>query len=427
MIGLIINHPKRDQPQFINLINSLKSQSPKLKLILIPLGNEAKIIREYKNELDMIVFNFIRKENLDTILLTKTYNIKTVVYEQEGAGGNDGLGSIKSINETLFFLPFIDHYIVWGTAQMKYYFNNKKFFFHPKKISNVGCMRFDAIKNIKPQNVLKKKYICVNTNFPFISPRYNSVKKEFYNRIENRDENFDFVKQKYDLELARKKEFFKVTEKLVNHYKNLIFVIRPHPMEKANIWKYFSKYKNCRVLVDSSSIAWAKKTECLIHINSSSSVEASYIKIPSISLNWLINDDNIPTFLPTLTSIKSNNYEDLKIQISKIIYKKKQFNLMKKKQKIFNNFYGPSDFSTHKRLAKLLLKIQSNKSNHMVDILSSSFFLFLRIKKKLLNFFKKNKKMKKKKVKKNLDYQEILSNFKLKFKIKKIKNSILII
>ena len=133
MIGLIINHPKRDQPQFINLINSLKKQSPKLKLILIPLGNEAKIIREYKNELDMIVFNFIRKENLDTILLSKIHNIKTVVYEQEGAGGNDGLGSIKSINETLFFLPFIDHYIVWGTAQMKYYFNNKKFFFSSKK------------------------------------------------------------------------------------------------------------------------------------------------------------------------------------------------------------------------------------------------------------------------------------------------------
>ena len=64
------------------------------------------------------------------------------------------------------------------------------------------------------------------------------------------------------------------------------------------MWKYFNKYKNCRVLVDSSSIAWAKKTECIIHINSSSSVEASYIKIPSISLNWLINDDNIPTFYP---------------------------------------------------------------------------------------------------------------------------------
>ena len=103
---MIINHPKRDQPQFINLINSLKSQSPKLKLILIPLGKEAKIIREFKNELDMIVFNFIRKENLDTILLTKIHNIKTVVYEQEGAGGNDGLGSIKSINEALFFFAF---------------------------------------------------------------------------------------------------------------------------------------------------------------------------------------------------------------------------------------------------------------------------------------------------------------------------------
>ena len=64
----------------------------------------------------------------------------------------------------------------------------------------------------------------MNTNFPFISPRYNSVKKEFYNRIENRDENFDFVKQKYDLELARKKNFFEITEKLVNHYKNLIFL-----------------------------------------------------------------------------------------------------------------------------------------------------------------------------------------------------------
>ena len=58
-----------------------------------------------------------------------------------------------------YFLPFIDHYIVWGTAQKKYYFNNKNFF-SSKKISNVGCMRFDAIKNIKPQNVLKKIYLC---------------------------------------------------------------------------------------------------------------------------------------------------------------------------------------------------------------------------------------------------------------------------
>ena len=76
MIGLIINHPKEISLSLSNLINSLKKQSPKLKLILILLGNEAKIIREYKNELDMIVFNFIRKENLDTILLSKINNIK---------------------------------------------------------------------------------------------------------------------------------------------------------------------------------------------------------------------------------------------------------------------------------------------------------------------------------------------------------------
>ena len=118
-IGIVVDHPNRDLPAFCLLAHELIKVSKKNSVNLIPMYQLDWSIKYQSEEFDIIIFNFLRVNNLKTIEAAHKIGIKVIIYDQEGVGGKTGLDLIKMIKKNKKTLPLVDMYNFWGEKQYK--------------------------------------------------------------------------------------------------------------------------------------------------------------------------------------------------------------------------------------------------------------------------------------------------------------------
>ena len=165
---------------------------------------------------------------------------RNIVYDSEGCPGPNGLWLEKVFKKSFNYLKFVDHYLFWGKAQED---NIRKNFDIPFKTSVVGYLRIHE----KKMSANNNKSILINTNFAYVSPKFNLSSKE---KIQIQKLGFvgeNEAKNKFQSTLKRKKIFIETVERLVNLNPNKNFILRPHPFEDTK--DYNEVVKSMKILI----------------------------------------------------------------------------------------------------------------------------------------------------------------------------------
>jgi surface carbohydrate biosynthesis protein len=295
MIGIVVDHPSRDLPSLSILASEFIKKN--IKVALIPSYKIEHALLDNPGVFKTIIFNFYRLENYKTILYAKSKNINVAVLDQESIAGHDGLGLADTFKKPALKenIKFVDHYFFPSKLIMKECLKN--LISRPSNCIVSGYQRLDIVKK-KKINVKEANFILICTNLPIANPGF--TKKEGYitDTIKYGTKNIskEEVKKNY---LQIRKSLIKLTKeipKILNAFKSINFIIRPHPFENAKFWKFLEKYKNCKVTNKLNSFEWIIKCKALLHLDCTTSIEASLLNKPSISLLYTQNHRNNNVF-----------------------------------------------------------------------------------------------------------------------------------
>lgn len=379
-IIFVVDEKKRDLLKVELIISKLKNN--KYKFLIIQSNQLIKINSEIiKN--GVLIFPHFRINIMHYIFYYKLFlNCKIIIDDTEGAGDIDGYYINRFLLKNKKYLDIVDQYWIWGA---------KQFDKIPKTIKKktefklVGFMRSSAsfIEVIKKKFLQKKKkYILINSNFPITNPKYT---KNFKSEIKAAIRADALIPKGYVNHLfLQEKEFQRTVLKLSHIFKNKNFVFRPHPFENEKKWKKIFKYKkNISVKSEGDVSKVLINCELLIHSDCTTAVEAYFLNIPSISLDWLHNYKFDPQ-IPRNFSLKAKNFSDLTRNISTKFLPKQN------KIKEYLNFYSSSSNSKMDPIIIAATKIlEVEKANKKIKFkFFHAIFIFKYFIVKYLHLFK---------------------------------------
>lgn len=311
-------------------------------------------------------------------------------------------------------LDQIDHLFTWGEENKKI-LTNSKYRKFKEKIFTTGNPRIDLLKTkynqifFNTQKQIKEKYkkfVLINTSFSFsdhFTKNLNYVEELKKQKvIKNKNDEKRFLKYR-DISSKTKEMFIETVEELSNKYKNLNFVIRPHPSENHD--RYINlqkKYKNIFVDYRFSIQPWILSSLFVVHSYCTTAAESLVINRKTFclisdkdlnvhkNLSFIFNDasysknkilDRIEQFLKKKTKTKQNiNVYDY--YIKNISNKNNSFITLSKflknvKVKQFKSSLKKSNNSGYKNIIKKTLSFLSQKNreirsyvNHKVNNIS---------------------------------------------------------
>lgn len=268
--------------------------------------------------------------------------------------GYDKFAKLRYGNKTLKQASAI---FAWGPEDYK---TLKKIYpTQSKKIYKTGSPRadlwqpffFDYWEN-KDHNDLKKPFLLVPSNFGGILAM-NSLEKRIL--VLKKGEYFKrdpkMLKRLIDDESGKSKMigfFAEAVKYIAKKNKNFNIILRPHPMEKIDLWKIlFNGIKNIKVIRDDSISLWVKNSFAIMHNGCTTALEATISQKPVISYT---------PFKAKFTRELANDLGFKVTSLKKLSYKiEKIFKSSKKKK--FKNTIKPLP-------SALLKKIYIDKKEH---------------------------------------------------------------
>lgn len=324
----------------------------------------------------------------------------TIIATDEEAGiqfdDYESFIKIRSIKN----LDNIDVLIAWGLRDKK---TIKRSFPTTKtKILSLGSPRIDLCHEnflrMKKFFCLKKiiddKYILISSNISFpisIRPMINSI----FNRVKEDDVNKDFREKylyyKYGNHTLLCYHFIDLIRKIAIHFKDLTFVIRPHPNETEETWVklLIEKFQNIKIIKTGSISDYIFNSELLIHSGCTSGIESYLMKKPSISYLPINLSNSIDRGISDDLSIVCKEPQQVIDIINNL--KKKKVNNSRNNQikfRIANSKYSKS-YKKINKIFKIINSAKKYQTENNDNIFLKKNLLFNDAKKKLKIFIKK--------------------------------------
>jgi surface carbohydrate biosynthesis protein len=367
-IGLILDNPKRDLSGIIlTLYHLIKEGHLAYVIPLYDQGYDVPLLN-----LDVLIVNYVRRNNIELLQTYKKIGIFIAVMDTEGGvlpeSGNFSPEFIAKLFSKNQSNTFIDHYFFWGEKLHKAFQIYSGML--SKQLSLTGCPRYDYC-HTKWRGSLgdrSSSHILVNLNFPSINPwwghtEYNGNKFIFHSADEEirRAIEINGLNERPYLvfENQRKKVFAKylsVIRKLAEINPKKQFILRPHPFENKKIYEtYFNDFPNVAIDSKGEVLEVINKSNLVINLNCSTSVETRLLgKIP-VSLEFINSDilrNNIN--LPSNISLKAKDFDHLNRIIQDISLEKID---SLTKHKIMNDiklWFYKADGNAAKRMATII-------------------------------------------------------------------------
>jgi surface carbohydrate biosynthesis protein len=282
-VCLIVDNPLRDLEGLVLLGRQLATRGATVTLVpMYEQGFDVLALRP-----DMVLVNYTRPNNADLIKSYKRAGILVGVLDTEGIGGKNPdqfAEMVKSVGCT----DLVDLYCVWGQAQHAAFLRRGTV--PAALLHTTGCPRYDFCaepwRAALPKPSIEPGYVLINTNFPVANPRFSDSSS---------DEEDAMVQAGFSREFARqfvidaRKAYRSVLEtstRLAKHFKDVQFVLRPHPFENIASYDALAELPNFHVRQDGTSLEWISGARLLIHQNCSTAIEATMLKVEPLSMEW---------------------------------------------------------------------------------------------------------------------------------------------
>lgn len=216
----------------------------------------------------------------------------------------------------------VEKFFAWGDVQsdlIGHYLRYDK-----EKIITTGNPRFDLLlpkfhelyhedaQKIKKQH---GQFVLINTNFARYNHYYGHEKLlEIMKKrgIIDEEDDLSFFQEWHNFIGEVFHSFTTLLEKLSEDFKEMKFIIRPHPSENHQPWcNLATNLQNVEVHYQGAVIPWILACDALIHNSCTTGVEAALLGKPVLAYREVVSKV-YDSYLPNLMSENSYTYETLK-------------------------------------------------------------------------------------------------------------------
>jgi surface carbohydrate biosynthesis protein len=405
-ICLVVDNPLRDLDSMILLASHLVSSQ--IDVYLTTMYDQENQIVEIRP--DYILVNYVRPNNKSLLEKIHKAGIRIGVLDTEGGA------VIMDLEETLIYMlrngghSSVSDFFIWGKKQYEAIL--KSGLVLPENLYITGTPRYDFCTepciNIYDHPFQHKNYILVNTNFPFIFPKYQTFAQEIdtFNTLSNFSIS-DIIKISNEY-FSNWSSIIESIIFLANKLDDSIqIVIRPHPFEDEQVYiKVFKNFKNVFIIKEGSVIPWIYHSMLLIHRDCSTAIEASFMNIYAISIEYPQTSSKFRQEVPREVSLKANNLNELFDLVEYSINEKNKKKNFDVNQWVISNWYRAIDGSSSKIISEIILeKIVQNRTN----FLKIFYSIFDSNKSKIKFILQKLRIIRLKKNKKEIKLSEVVS------------------
>ena len=320
IIGLIVDHPKRDLAGLVLIAHHLASL--KLRSALVPM---------YQQGIDVpllnaspVLVNYARQNNRAILQGYVRQRRSVAVHDAEG-GVLSNSGARSPENWARYtreggFAPLISRYFFWGAVVRDAFVANCVL--PPEKTIVTGCARYDLCSDRWRPTLGEETadYILVNTNFSLVNPLLSSGEAAVKASFKSVGHTEAFINELYSDTLAVFRRFLGEIRRITATHKSDRFVVRPHPFEKPEIYEeHLKDMPNVRVDPHGDVLAAILRAKAVIHVNCGSAVEANLLRRVPLHLQYLstpLQDDYTP--LPRRLSLCLSSPDHLDRTLSNI-------------------------------------------------------------------------------------------------------------
>ncbi len=321
--------------------------------------------------------------------------IITSLDEEVGLFQLDSLDYVK-LRYSEETIKLTDKIFTWGKYDQKNL--SQRFRKYKKKFILSGNPRLDFWTNkldfyFKNKNFKLKNFILFSNNFGFLFSKEKFKKVLYFIKKANYpergyDEKKILRERKTSIKLF--KEFTKLIKALVKKT-DLKIIVRPHPTENLNNYKFLNKFKNVAIIKEGNISEWIYNSKIVIHSGCTGGLEASIRGKPTISyipLNavhghtyankYSLKINSLRKCLKMIEKIEKNKIKIQKINLKDIRYRAHNFlskknsysiiaeefvNLIKSKRIYFknNDMFLNLRFKLRDLRSKILKKKYGNK------------------------------------------------------------------
>lgn len=372
-VGLILDNPKRDLYGILLIAYHLtRSRNTVFIIPMYQQGYEIPLLN-----LDVVLMNYARPNNLQYIKTYKSLGISVVVMDTEGgilseSGSDSPMTWAKSFNQQ-GMANYVDKYCFWGSKVYEAFKSHSGI--NAENLHITGCPRFDAF-NSKWHGAFKQREsedILINTNFSSVNPFFtSSINDEFKSFL---SAGWD---EKYIVEVIE--QFKNIFPQFIDSVKNLAidnpdksFIIRPHPFENPEY--YFSELnhlENISVRYKDNIVDAINNAKCIIHLNCGSSVESFLGKKLPISIEYLNTEIlRSHTPLPGMISYKARNYNDLNYAINNVRELSKKYITAALYDEHIEPWFYKNDGNCAQRISNVISSIEKHNNRTSKSIIKS--------------------------------------------------------
>lgn len=282
-VCLIVDNPLRDLEGLVLLGRQLAASGARVTLVpMYEQGFDVPALRP-----DLVLVNYTRPNNADLIRSYKRAGILVGVLDTEGIGGKNP-DQFAEMVKRAGCTDLVDLYCVWGQAQHAAFLRHGTV---PAPLLHAtGCPRYDFCaapwRAALPKPSIEPGYVLINTNFPTANPRFSDGSS---------DEEEAMVQAGFSREFARQfiidagkahRSVLETSTMLAKHFKDVQFVLRPHPFENIGAYAALAELPNFHLRQDGTSLEWISCARLLVHQNCSTAIEATMLKVEPLSMEW---------------------------------------------------------------------------------------------------------------------------------------------
>jgi surface carbohydrate biosynthesis protein len=356
MIGLIVDHPKRDLAGLVLVAQHLASM--KLRSVLVPM---------YQQGIDVpllnaspVLVNYARGNNRAILQGYVRQRRSVAVLDAEG-GVLSNRGARSPENWARYtreggFAPLISRYFFWGAVVRDAFVANQVL--PPEKTIVTGCARYDLCSRQWCPTLGEESadYILVNTNFSLVNPLLSSGEAAVKASFKSVGHADAFIDELYSDTLVVFHRFLGEIRRITATHKSERFVVRPHPFEKPEIYEeHLKDMPNVCVDPHGDVLAAILRAKAVIHVNCGSAVEANLLRRVPLHLQYLstpLQDDYTP--LPRRLSLCLSSPDHLDRTLSHIDAVRAASTLQASNPRRWFPSFGPLDGNAARRVAEQL-------------------------------------------------------------------------
>ena len=284
-IGFVVDHPLRDLDGLVLVAHLLAQRGH--RTVLIPFYAQNFDLPSL--DLDLVVVNYLRPANEALVRATLARATKVAVLDTEGAlrpakGVTSYEGCAAYLRESGLDNA-ISLYMLWGEAMKPLLLERTRL--DPARIEVTGCPRFDLAHQPWSLAGERQEIILVNTAFPTVNSRHAHDGREDRAALRATgfsDAEIDDVFSTYRAIMA---DFCEAVARLAKARPGRQFVVRPHPFEASEPYeRHFAAFPNVTLHRAGSVLDMLSRSDCLLHVNCTTAVEAVMCGVPPISLDF---------------------------------------------------------------------------------------------------------------------------------------------